>query len=87
MNINRTLVLTFDNDGNCTIAAGDGSFTATGNGKFVKRGEKNSWGNQDRDALYLNYQVDLNDRTVSSVDTLVMRDRGVKAETFTPGTN
>lgn len=82
VNIDRTLILTFDNNGNCTVAAGDGSFTATGSGKFVKRGEKNSWGNQDRDALYLNYQVDLNDRTVSSVDTLVMRDRGVKAETF-----
>jgi hypothetical protein len=87
VNINRTLVLTFDNGGNCTVAAGDGSFTATGSGKFVKRGEKNSWGNQDRDALYLNYQVDLSDRTVSSVDTLVMRDRGVKAEVFTPAVN
>ncbi|MNK12315.1 hypothetical protein D3C87_303740 [compost metagenome] len=87
VNIDRILVLTFDNSGNCTVAAGDGSFTATGTGKFVKRGEKNSWGNQDRDALYLNYQVDLNDRTVTSVDTLVMRDRGVKAETFLLGVN
>lgn len=87
VNINRTLLLTFDNSGNCTVTAGDGSFTASGTGKFVKRGEKNSWGSQDRDALYLNYQVDLNDRTVTSVDTLVMRDRGVKAETFTPVAN
>ncbi len=86
-NINRTLLLTFDNSGNCTVSPSDGSFTATGNGKFVKRGEKNSWGNKDRDALYLNYQVDLGDRTVTSVDTLVMRDRGVKAETFTPVRN
>ncbi|WP_432712160.1 DUF5627 domain-containing protein [Pedobacter sp.] len=86
-NINRTLLLTFDNNGNCTVAAADASFTATGTGKFVKRGEKNSWGSQDRDALYLNYQVELNDRTVSSLDTLVMRDRGVKAETFTPVAN
>ena len=83
VNINATLLLTFDAAGNCTIAAADGTFTATGTGKFVKRGEKKSWGNQDRDALYLNYQVDLADRTVSSLDTLVMRDRGVKAETFT----
>lgn len=83
-NINRTLLLTFDASGNCTISAGDASFTATGTGKFVKRGEKKSWGNQDRDALYLNYQVDLADRTINSLDTLVMRDRGVKAETFTP---
>lgn len=82
--INRTLLLTFDNNGNCTISADDASFTATGTGKFVKRGEKNSWGSQDRDALYLNYQIDLSDRTISTLDTLVMRDRGVKAETFTP---
>lgn len=87
VNINRTLMLTFGNDGNCTVAAGDGSFTASGSGKFVKRGEKNSWGSQDRDALYLNYQVDLSDRTVSVADTLVMRDRGVKAEIFTIAVN
>ena len=82
--INKTLLLTFDNNGNCAVAAGDASFMATGTGKFVKRGEKNSWGSQDRDALYLNYQIDLNDRTINSLDTLVMRDRGVKVETFTP---
>lgn len=87
VNINRTLMLTFGNDGNCTVAAGDGSYTASGSGKFVKRGEKNSWGSQDRDALYLNYQVDLSDRTVSVADTLVMRDRGVKAEIFTIAVN
>jgi len=84
VNINRNLLLTFDNNGNCTVAAGDAGFAASGTGKFVKRGEKNSWGSQDRDALYLNYQVELDDRTVTSADTLVMRDRGVKAETFTP---
>ncbi|RZK56621.1 MAG: DUF1735 domain-containing protein [Pedobacter sp.] len=82
--INKTLLLTFDANGNCSVAASDASFTATGTGKFVKRGEKNSWGSQDRDALYLNYQIDLSDRTINSLDTLVMRDRGVKAETFTP---
>ncbi|MFD2581181.1 DUF5627 domain-containing protein [Pedobacter vanadiisoli] len=82
--ITRTLLLTFDNSGNCTISAGEAGFTASGTGKFIKRGEKNSWGSQDRDALYLNYQLDLNDRTINSLDTLVMRDRGVKAETFTP---
>lgn len=83
VNINATLLLTFDAAGNCTISAADATFTATGTGKFVKRGEKKSWGNQDRDALYLNYQVDLADRTINSLDTLVMRDRGVRAETFT----
>jgi len=84
VNVNVTLLLTFDASGNCTITSGDANFTASGTGKFVKRGEKQSWGNQDRDALYLNYQVELSDRTVNTLDTLVMRDRAVKAETFTP---
>ena len=86
-NINRTLLLTFDNTGNCTVSAADASFVASGTGKFVKKGEKNSWGSKDRDALYLNYQVELTDRNVTSTDTLVLRDRGVKAETFTPIAN
>lgn len=83
-NITCKLLLNFDGSGNCTITNGDNTFTATGNGKFVKKGEKNSWGAKDRDALYLNYEIDLTDRHVSSTDTLVARDRGVKMETFTP---
>lgn len=86
-NINRPLLLSFDNDGNCTVSSADGTFAASGSGKFVKKGEKQSWGNKDRDALYLNYQVELADRNVTSTDTLVLRDRGVKAETFTPVAN
>ncbi len=83
-NITCNLLLNFDGSGNCTITNGDNTFTATGSGKFVKRGEKNSWGAKDRDALYLKYEVDLTNMHVSSSDTLVMRDRGVKMETFTP---
>lgn len=83
-NITCNLLLNFDGSGNCTITNGDNTFTATGSGKFVKRGEKNSWGAKDRDALYLKYEVDLTNMNVSSADTLVMRDRGVKMETFTP---
>ncbi|AXY74593.1 DUF1735 domain-containing protein [Paraflavitalea soli] len=84
VNVNCPLVLTFDDAGKCTIAAANGSFTATGSGQFVKRGEKNSWGSKDRDALYLNYNVTLSDMQVASTDTLVMRDRSVTMETFTP---
>ncbi|WP_207533963.1 DUF5627 domain-containing protein [Desertivirga arenae] len=84
-NITCKLQLNFDNNGNCSITnGGDNSFTASGSGKFVKKGEKNSWGAKDRDALYLNYQVDLAAMHVVSTDTLVVRDRGVKMETFTP---
>ncbi len=82
-NINCKLLLTFDGSGNCTITNGDNTFTASGNGKFIKKGEKNSWGAKDRDALYLSYEIDLADRHITTTDTLVMRDRGVTMETFT----
>lgn len=84
VNVNCTLVLSFDDAGNCTISAGAGNFTATGSGQFVKKGEKNSWGSKDRDAMYLKYEVTLTDMKVSSTDTLVLRDRAVAMETFTP---
>lgn len=81
-NINVNLILTFDSNGNCTVKSGSSNATATGSGKFVKKGEKNSWGNVDRDALYLNYNVDLGTMQYSTTDTLVARDRGVTIETF-----
>jgi hypothetical protein len=84
VNVNCTLALNFDNAGNCTVAAGAANFTATGSGQFVKKGEKNSWGSKDRDAIYLKYEVTLPDMHVSSTDTLVLRDRSVTMETFTP---
>ncbi len=77
-----TLLLTFDEAGKCTVS-GDG-VTATGTGEFVKKGDKKSWGDKDRDALYLNYQIDLADVRYATKDTLVVRDRGVGLETFIP---
>lgn len=98
-NFTCILLLSFDNAGKCTITASPKSplFTATGTGSFVKKGEKKSWGNIDRDGLYLEYQVNytgvsvgsgntlrLISGSVATKDTLVMRDRAVKYETFTP---
>lgn len=96
-NFSCTLLLTFDNTGKCTISTNTNLFTASGTGQFVKRGDKRSWGNTDRDALYLDYQVTYNGVTVgtapstrlisgsiASKDTLVMRDRAVSYELFTP---
>ncbi|MEI6945655.1 DUF5627 domain-containing protein [Paraflavisolibacter sp. H34] len=85
-NVPCTLQLTFDASGNCTVASATTGVTASGSGRFVKKGDKNSWGNKDRDALYLNYTVDLSSQNmhVSTNDTLVMRDRAVTMETFTP---
>lgn len=81
-NINFDLVLSFDNENKCTINSGTTGITASGNGMFVKKGDKNSWGNTDRDVLYLDYQIDMAQMDITTKDTLVMRDRGVKMETF-----
>ena len=77
------LRLTFDNNGKCTLSnPPSASYTLTGNGEFVKGGD--SWGNQPRDVLHLKYTIDFGTSTHSFTDTLVMRDRGIKFETFTP---
>ncbi|WP_026968086.1 DUF5627 domain-containing protein [Algoriphagus terrigena] len=83
-NVTADLLLTFDDDGNCTVSAlGDG-YSATGTGKFVSKGEVKSWGDKDRDALYLQYEISLPKMQITATDTLVARDRGVGMETFTP---
>ncbi|TCO10696.1 DUF5627 domain-containing protein [Natronoflexus pectinivorans] len=76
------LLLTFDENGNCVITSDTDGITASGSGKFVSKGEKNSWGNRDRDALYLEYTIDYGDVQFSITDTMVVRDRGVKPEWF-----
>lgn len=83
-NVTCTLVLTFAENGTCTISSGTAGVTVSGTGAFVKRGEKKSWGNEDRDALYLDYNVSMTQLTASTKDTLVMRDRAVSPEYFTP---
>tara|TARA_R110002020_G_scaffold178524_6_gene371555 strand:- start:74 stop:1108 length:1035 start_codon:yes stop_codon:yes gene_type:complete len=83
-NIAADLLLTFGDDGNCTVSPlGDG-YTASGTGKFISKGEKKSWGNQDRDVLYLEYIINLPEMQIETKDTLVVRDRAVGFETFTP---
>ncbi|ERM83584.1 adhesin [Rhodonellum psychrophilum GCM71 = DSM 17998] len=83
-NIAADLFLTFDNQGNCTVTSATDGITASGSGSFVKKGEKKSWGNQDRDAIYLQYEINHPQFRLSAVDTLVMRNRGVGLETFNP---
>ncbi|RXK85497.1 DUF5627 domain-containing protein [Filimonas effusa] len=85
VNIPMNLLLTFDSkNDNCTITASGSGYTATGTGKFVKKGEKNSWGGLDRDALYLDYSIDHPLMQITSKDTLVMRNRNVVPEYYTP---
>jgi len=79
------LLLNFDETGNVTVSSSNpDAYSATGTGEFIKDGEENSWGSQDRDALYLSYKIDLDDVNVTTQDTLVIRNRGVAFETFSP---
>jgi hypothetical protein len=77
------LKIKVDGSGNCTVFAPDNaSYTISGNGEFVNDGDE--WGGKDRDVMHLKYQVDFGTSTHTFSDTLVMRDRQVAFETFTP---
>lgn len=76
------LKIDFDAQGNCTITSNSEEVEVSGSGSYVVDGDKNSWGGKDRDALYLDYTIKYAGITCASKDTLVVRDRGVKAEWF-----
>jgi Family of unknown function (DUF5627)/Domain of unknown function (DUF1735) len=78
-----TMLLKFDNQGKCTIRnPSAAAYTITGTGQFVKKAD--NWGNQQRDVLHLKYQIAFGTTTHNLTDTIVVRDRGVKLETFNP---
>lgn len=71
------LLLTFDDNGNCTVSSNTSGMTATGSGKFTAKGAKLAWGNKDRDLLTLAYKVDFGDGvTMESKDQFVAQTRG-----------
>lgn len=76
---NYNIQLSFTENGNCTVGSSTDNLVVSGTGKFVKKGEKNSLGGKDRDAIYLDYTVDFKDKNIqyATKDTLVLRARGV----------
>ena len=74
-----TLVLTFNEDGTCALTCAPDDVTVSGNGKFLKKSEKQAISGVDRDGLYLDYTVSTSNWSVAVNDTLVMRDRNVSA--------
>lgn len=70
------LVLKFDGD-NVSVSTATEGMSASGTGKFVKLGEKNSFAQKDRDVLYLDYNVDFGPRQFTTKDTLVVRSREI----------
>lgn len=111
--LNFKLNLNFDDLQNVTVSAPQSAYqvndsvtvrniTVSGDGEFVKDGDKNSWGNKDRDALFLDYEASyeveikypnagLPDNvqvfSCKTSDILVVRDRGVTPEWFTAVVN
>ncbi|MBN2612760.1 MAG: DUF1735 domain-containing protein [Bacteroidales bacterium] len=77
------LILDFDENGTCTVSKHDTvtTYDVAGNGKLVADGD--IWGGIKRDVMHLQYSVDFGLTTHSFNDTLVIRDRAVKIETFT----
>lgn len=111
--LNFKLNLSIDGSQNVTVSAFEATYqvndsvtvrnvSVSGDGEFVKDGDKNSWGNQDRDALYLDYETsyeveikypvsgqpdNVMQYNYKTTDILVVRDRGVKPEWFTAVVN
>jgi hypothetical protein len=84
VNLPFQLLLTFNNNGSCTITnpASATGYTATGTGQYVKKGDM--WGNLPRDVMHLKYTINFGVTAHTMTDTLVMRDRAEKEEIFTP---
>lgn len=75
--------LTFDGNGVCSITDAEGSaFPVTGSGKFVDDGDE--WGGKKRDAIHIKYEFTAGTDTFSATDTLVIRDRAIKMQVYTP---
>lgn len=83
LNASFQMILKFDDQGKCTIINPDSApYTISGTGEFIKKGDM--WGNEKRDVLHLKYQINFGTTTHQLTDTIVLRDRGVKMETFNP---
>lgn len=78
------LQLAFTNDGACTVSSLTEGFTASGQGRFVTKGEKQALGGKDADALYLDYTVSYSEQgiTYATRDTMVVQTRGIKPSYF-----
>lgn len=87
-NLPYDLQLTVDNAGKITVANVANTtptYTVTGTGEYVTDGD--IWAGIKRDVMHLSYQVNFTGTTPTThsfKDTIVLRDRGMKLETFVP---
>lgn len=79
---NVTLLLNFDDNNKCTVTTATQGAEASGTGEFRKSCE--NLGGTQRNALYVNYNINVNGvAQMSTTDTLVVRNRGIVREYFT----
>ncbi|GAA4300805.1 DUF5627 domain-containing protein [Compostibacter hankyongensis] len=77
-----SMLLTFDGN-KCTVTAAAGApYTVSGMGEFKSKAY--AWGNKKRDGIQLTYTVSDGKNTCTATDVLVVRDREVVMETYTP---
>ncbi|MDE5735341.1 MAG: DUF1735 domain-containing protein [Duncaniella sp.] len=88
------LILDIDANGTCTVSTESTGCTASGQGKWTRKGEPKAWGDKDRDLLTLSYTYSIDyvyDETsgrratykVTTDEKMVMRDRQNRFEEFT----
>ena len=88
-NLPFDLQLNVDNAGKITVtnvANTTPTYTVSGTGEYVTDGDM--WGGIKRDVMRLNYQVNFTGTATPTThalkDTIVLRDRGMKFESFVP---
>ncbi len=76
------LLLTFSGN-NCTVSNATASpLTVSGTGEFKSKAY--AWGTKARDGIVLQFKVSDGNYNYSANDVLVIRDRGIKMETYSP---
>lgn len=77
-----TMLLNFSGN-TCTIVGEEGSdYTVSGTGEFKSKAY--AWGNKERDGIVLNFTVTDGQQTYEASDVLVIRDRAVVMEVYSP---
>lgn len=84
INVNCDLLLTFDENDNCTITSETEGYVATGTGKFTANGAEKAWGDKDRDLIELEYilkfEVKGTPVYIDGKESLVWKRSGVSSE-------
>ncbi len=83
VDIPYVLNLNFEDMDNITVSGpSSATYSVSGSGEYVTDGDE--WGDTERDVIHLSYTVEFASTLHTFNDTLVIRDRDISLETFTP---